>query len=63
MTRRVPASVRTRESLSDLIEGRLSSAAVVKRTKLTPTNRTKTISWRADRRGTDALLSNRCLSD
>ena len=27
MTRRVPASVRTRESLSDLIEGRLSSAA------------------------------------
>ena len=26
MTRRVPASMRTRESLSDLIEGRLSSA-------------------------------------
>ena len=26
MARRVPASMRTRESLSDLIEGRLSSA-------------------------------------
>ena len=27
MAKRVPASMRTRESLSDLIEGRLSSAA------------------------------------